>query len=146
MRARRGSTSLSSSTHLPARLAWSRNMPVTLPPGLAQLWISLAPIRTAPHPWTGRLDFFQAVSLRAGRAPLIDRQARSGLYCRSRCAVAFSARIVEAHEPMRVQAFHPELAVKRLDEGIVGGFAGAFRGLSRPAASWALPHAPPAPP
>jgi exopolysaccharide production protein ExoZ len=27
---------------------------------------------TAPHPWTGLLAFFQAASLRAGRAPLID--------------------------------------------------------------------------
>jgi hypothetical protein len=33
---------------------------------------------------------------------------------------AFSARIVEAHEPVRVQTFCPELAVERFDEGIVG--------------------------
>ena len=46
--------------------------------------------------------------------------ARSGLCCRSRVStpsLAFSSRIVEAHEPMRVQTFRSEFAVERLDEG-----------------------------
>lgn len=32
--------------------------------------------------------------------------------------------IVKAHEPMRVQALRPELAVEAFDEGVIGRFAG----------------------
>jgi hypothetical protein len=39
--------------------------------------------------------------------PLTDRSARSGLCCR----LAFSPRIVEAHEPMRVQTFRSKFAI-----------------------------------
>jgi len=38
-------------------------------------------------------------------------------------SLAFSARVVEAHEPMLVQAFRPELAVEAFDERIVGPLA-----------------------
>jgi hypothetical protein len=34
---------------------------------------------TAPHPWTRLLGFFQPVPVSAGRMPLTDRSARSGL-------------------------------------------------------------------
>lgn len=36
---------------------------------------------------------------------------------------AFSGRVVEAHEPVCIQAFRAELAVRALDKGIVGRFA-----------------------
>ena len=35
-------------------------------------------------------------------------------------SLAFSLRIVEAHEPVRIQAFRPELAIEGFNEGIVG--------------------------
>src|SRR5262249_39768278 len=38
-------------------------------------------------------------------------------------SLAFSPRIVEAHEPMHVQTFPSEIAIERLDEGIVSGLA-----------------------
>jgi hypothetical protein len=38
-------------------------------------------------------------------------------------SLAFSPRIVEAHEPMRVQTFRSEFAIERLDEGIGSGLA-----------------------
>jgi hypothetical protein len=38
-------------------------------------------------------------------------------------SLAFSPRVVEAHEPMRIQALGAELAIERLDEGVVGRFA-----------------------
>jgi hypothetical protein len=34
-----------------------------------------------------------------------------------------SARIVEAHEPMRIQMFRSEFAIERFDEGVVCGLA-----------------------
>ena len=38
-------------------------------------------------------------------------------------SLAFFPCLVEAHEPVGVQALGPELAVERLDEGVVGRFA-----------------------
>src|SRR5215467_8930491 len=38
-------------------------------------------------------------------------------------SLAFSPRIVEAHEPTRVQTFRSEITIERLDEGIVSGLA-----------------------
>ena len=38
-------------------------------------------------------------------------------------SLAFSDRVIQAHEPVRVQAFRPELAVEGLDERIVGRLA-----------------------
>jgi len=38
-------------------------------------------------------------------------------------SLAFCAGVVETQEPVGVQAFRSELAVERLDEGIVGRFA-----------------------
>jgi len=38
-------------------------------------------------------------------------------------SLAFSNRVVEAHEPVLVQAFRSELAVEGLDERVVGRFA-----------------------
>lgn len=35
------------------------------------------------------------------------------------------ASVVKAHEPVRIEALRPELAVERLDEGIVGRLAGS---------------------
>ena len=48
---------------------------------------------------------------------------RSLLVVVSTPSLAFSLRVVEAHEPVRVQAFGAELAVEGLDEGVVGRFA-----------------------
>src|ERR1700722_13834812 len=38
-------------------------------------------------------------------------------------SLAFSACVVEAHEPVGIQAFGAELAVERFDKGVVGRFA-----------------------
>ena len=38
-------------------------------------------------------------------------------------SLAFSDRVVEAHEPVPVQAFRPELAIERFDERVVGRLA-----------------------
>ena len=59
------------------------------------------------------------------RGFVADRAVRSLLVVVSTPSLAFSARIVEAHEPMRIQAFRPELAVEGFDEGIVGWLAWA---------------------
>jgi hypothetical protein len=48
---------------------------------------------------------------------------RSLLVIVSTPSLAFSSRIVEAHEPMRVQTFGSEFAVERLDEGVVSRLA-----------------------
>jgi hypothetical protein len=40
-------------------------------------------------------------------------------------SLAFSDRVVEAHEPVLVQAFRLEFAVERFNEGVVGRLAGA---------------------
>src|SRR6516164_10056626 len=51
------------------------------------------------------------------RGFVADRAVRSLLVVVSTPSLAFSSRIVEAHEPMRVQTFRSEFAVERLDEG-----------------------------
>ena len=58
------------------------------------------------------------------RGFITDRAVRSFLIVVSTPSLAFSARIVEAHEPVRVEAFPSELAVEGFDERIVGGLAG----------------------
>jgi hypothetical protein len=50
---------------------------------------------------------------------------RSFLVVVSTPSLAFSARIVEAHEPVRVEALCSELAVERFDERIVGRLPGS---------------------
>jgi hypothetical protein len=72
---------------------------------------------------------FQPVRPRAGRLWLIESSCRSATCCRSRWgpllvvgsrrSLAFSLRVVAAHEPKRIQAFAPKLAVERLDEGVL---------------------------
>ena len=59
-------------------------------------------------------------SMRLDRGFVADRAVWSLLVVVSTPSLAFSPRIVEAHEPVRVQAFGAELAVERFDEGIVG--------------------------
>jgi hypothetical protein len=54
------------------------------------------------------------------RGFIADRAVRSCLIVVSTPSLAFSARIVEAHEPVRVEAFRSEFAVERFDERIVG--------------------------
>ena len=48
---------------------------------------------------------------------------RTNLVVVSTPSLAFCARLVEAQEPVCVQAFDPELAVEGFDEGVVGWFA-----------------------
>jgi len=52
-----------------------------------------------------------------------DRALRTHLIVVSTPSLAFCSRLVEAQEPVRVQALGPELAVERFDEGVVGRFA-----------------------
>ena len=49
-----------------------------------------------------------------------DRAVRTHVIIVSTPSLSFSPRLVEAEEPVRVQAPRPELAVEGLDEGIVG--------------------------
>src|SRR5262245_48570268 len=58
------------------------------------------------------------------RGFVADCAVRSLLVVVSTSSLAFSSRIVEAHEPMRVQTFRSEFAVERLDEGVVSGLPG----------------------
>jgi hypothetical protein len=51
------------------------------------------------------------------RGFVADRAVWSLLVVVSTPSLAFSPRIVEAHEPMRVQTFRSEFAIERLDEG-----------------------------
>ena len=37
--------------------------------------------------------------------------------------IQFFSGVGKAHEPVRVQAFGPELRIERLDEAVVGGLA-----------------------
>ena len=53
-----------------------------------------------------------------------DRAMGPHLVVVSTPSLAFSPRVVEAHEPVGVQALGSELAVERLDEGVVGRLAG----------------------
>lgn len=48
---------------------------------------------------------------------------RSYLVVVSTPSLAFSHRVIQAHEPVGVEAFRPELAVEALDERIVGRLA-----------------------
>ena len=57
------------------------------------------------------------------RGFVADRAVRSLVVVVSTPSLAFSSRIVEAHEPMRVQTFRSEFAVERLDEGVVSGLS-----------------------
>ena len=52
-----------------------------------------------------------------------DRTVWTHLVVVSTPSLAFSPRVVEAHGPVRVEAFCPEFAVERFDEGIVGRFS-----------------------
>jgi len=53
-----------------------------------------------------------------------DRAVRSVLVVVSTPILQLFAGVGKAHEPVGIQALGPELAVERLDEPIVGGFAG----------------------
>src|SRR5262249_43117851 len=52
-----------------------------------------------------------------------DRAMRSLLVVVSTPSLAFSPRVVEAHEPVCIQAFRSELTIEGFDEGIIGGLA-----------------------
>ena len=52
-----------------------------------------------------------------------DRTVRTHLVVVSMPSLAFCARLVEAEEPVRVQALRSELAVERFDERVVGSIA-----------------------
>ena len=54
---------------------------------------------------------------------IADRAVRTHLIVVSTPSLAFSTCFVEAQEPVGVQAFGSELAVERLDEGVVSRFA-----------------------
>ena len=54
---------------------------------------------------------------------IADRAVRTHLVVVSTPSLAFSTCFVEAQEPVGIQAFGSELAVERLDEGIVSRFA-----------------------
>ena len=53
-----------------------------------------------------------------------DRAVRLHLVVVSTPSLAFSPCLVEAQEPVGVQALGSEFAVQTLDEGVVGRFAG----------------------
>jgi hypothetical protein len=53
-----------------------------------------------------------------------DRAVRSFLVVVSTPSLAFSPRIVEAHEPMSIQTFRSEAAVECFDEGLSVGLPG----------------------
>src|SRR5947209_5515508 len=53
-----------------------------------------------------------------------DCAVRAHLIVVSTPSLAFSPRLVEAEEPVGVQALGPELAVQAFDEGIIGRFTG----------------------
>src|SRR5215210_2135537 len=48
-----------------------------------------------------------------------DRAVRTHLIVVSTPSLAFCARLVEAHEPVRVQTLRSEFAVERFDEGVI---------------------------
>src|ERR1700687_2443855 len=54
-----------------------------------------------------------------------DRAVRSHLVVVSTPSLAFSPCLVEAEEPVGVQALGSELAVQGLDEGVVRGLSGS---------------------
>ncbi len=51
------------------------------------------------------------------RGYIADRTVWANFVVVSTPSLAFSGHVVEAHEPVRVQAFHAELPVQALDEG-----------------------------
>lgn len=51
-----------------------------------------------------------------------DRAAGSVLVVELTQTLQLFADIRKAHEQVRVQTFHPELAVERFDEPVAGGF------------------------
>ena len=57
------------------------------------------------------------------RALIADRAVGSFLVVVSTPSLAFLHGVVEAHEPVLVQALRPELAVEAFDERIVGRLA-----------------------
>ena len=63
--------------------------------------------------------------MQSDRDVISDRTMRSVLVVVSTPSLQFFLRVCKAHEPVRVQAFGPELAVERLDEAVVRGLAGA---------------------
>ena len=63
--------------------------------------------------------------MQGDRDVISDRTMRSVLVVVSTPSLQFFLRVCKAHEPVRVQAFGPELAVERLDEAVVRGLAGA---------------------
>jgi hypothetical protein len=65
-------------------------------------------------PLTDRLD----------RGFVADREVAPRLWSlRQASHFRLSSRIVEAHEPLRLQTFRSEFAVERLDEGVISGLA-----------------------
>jgi len=58
------------------------------------------------------------------RHEIADRAVRSDLVVALTPSLAFSARFVEAEEPVHVQTFSAELAVQAFDEGVVRRLAG----------------------
>lgn len=59
------------------------------------------------------------------RRLVTDRAVRANLMVVSTPSLHFRPRVVKAHEPVSVQALCQELAVKRLDEAVVGRLARA---------------------
>src|SRR5262249_17405028 len=95
---------------------------------LVKGWLGLLPI-FGPGCWafSSQLRSARAVCRwpidQLDRGFVADRAVWSLLVVVPTPSLAFSPRIVEAHEPMRVQAFRSEFAIERLDEGIVSGLA-----------------------
>lgn len=56
---------------------------------------------------------------------MVDGLVRPILIIVSNLSLHLFGRIRKRQEPVRVQALTPEAAVKRLDEGVIGGLAGA---------------------
>jgi len=62
---------------------------------------------------------------------------RAHLVVVSTPSLAFSARLVEAEEPVRVEALGAELAVQAFDESIVGWLAGIHPARAAGRCTWA---------
>src|SRR5258708_35563288 len=61
--------------------------------------------------------------MKVHRRRVAERAMRTNLIVVSTPSLAFCSRLVEAQEPVCIQAFPPELAVEGLDEGVVGRLA-----------------------
>jgi hypothetical protein len=81
------------------------------------------------------LGFFQPVPVSAGRMPLTDRSARSGLCCRSRCEVAprRTTRLENAHNTEFRELLYPwhpwsglRIGIHEAIERLLGGAAAAW--------------------